>query len=845
MRLCRKVQVLNSNFRQGRFARGRGGAITTLVPLPFPSSLFSSTSHDTPRCLLERPLLLPLAALIAGACIADCCGALPPGWSLPALLLITLAACFLKSPVPFVLSLSLLFYSWGGYSLRPFLAPGETLARFAADTPAIIEGVIDERPRGTVTGGQRLLLRVERLRRGNREFPAEGKLLVQVKEGRGELFTGDRILFSAKIREPRCYGLPGEIDYPRQLAYQEVFATAFVKEADDLLLLRAGEGWRRDMDQLAAQLGRFVEREGGNEAGVLKALLLGDRGDVPGEVADAYALSGVNHILSISGFHIGIIFLSIFHLLFTASRGSEFLALRFNLRKSLLFAALPCAVFYLLLSGGAAATLRSVLMIAAVAAALQLKREVDPVHGVLLAACGILFLTPQALFDLSFQLSFLAIWGLVVLTPLFSAPLAAIPRRLAPLRWLSLLLSASAAATLATLVPVAYYFHQVSLVGLLANLVVIPLMGYGAVVAGFASLPLLPFFPTAAEALIRFAAQLVHLSGTAINYFARAPVITAYAPGKWDFLLACLLLCALSFLKRRQVRQLAAVGLVAILAVRAVPAGAAGDGMLHVTFLSVGQGDATLVRLPDGTFMLIDGGGSAGDTASRAGERLVLPALRRLGVRRIDYLVLSHEHPDHLQGVLYLAGKFEVGEFWESGVAASLPEYHKLKWLLTARGIPVRRIDASSPSQQVGGAWVDPLWPPASLRNPAREANESSLVLRLRHGKSSVLLTGDIGAATERVLLAAGAPLDSALLKVAHHGSKYSSTDPFLEAVSPQAAVISAGHGNPFHLPARSTVERIQRRGVRLYRTDQDGTVEAICRADGSLELSTPWGYFN
>jgi competence protein ComEC len=761
-------------------------------------------------------------------------------------LLVTLAACFLDSTVPFLLSLSLLFYSWGGYSLQPFLAPGPTLARYAGDTSVTIEGVVHERPEGTATGGQRLLVRVERLRNGKQEIAAAGVLLVQVKEGRAQLATGDRIVFSAKIREPRRYGLPGEVDYPRQLAYQNVFATAFLKEADDLLLVRSGEGWRREMDLLAGRLGRFIDREVAvAEAGVLKALLLGDRGDVPDEVSDAYALSGVNHILSISGFHIGIIFLSIFHLLFIASRGSEFLALRFNLRKSLLFAALPVVLFYLLLSGGAAATLRSVIMIAAVAAALQLKREVDPVNAVLLAACCILFLTPQAVFDLSFQLSFLAIWGLVTLAPLFSSLLSRVPQRLTPLRWLCLLLAASAAAIMATLVPVAYYFHQVSLVGLLANLIVIPLMGYGAVVAGFASLPLITIFPACAEALIRFAAYLVRISDIAIAYFARAPMLTGYTPGKLDFLLACLVLCALSFLKWRHAGYLVSLLLIVILTVRAVPAGAAGDGMLHVTFLSVGQGDATLVRLPDGKYMLVDGGGRAGDTFSRVGERLLLPALRRLGVRRIDYLVLSHEHPDHLQGVLYLAACFEIGEFWESGIAFSLPEYLQLKWLLSARGIPVRTVNASLPPQQVGGAWIDPLWPPVAVPSAGREANETSLVLRLRHGKSAVLLTGDIGVAAEGVLVACGAPLESSLLKVAHHGSKYSSTDPFLAAVSPKAAVISAGHGNPFHLPAPVIVQRVQRRGIRLYRTDQDGTVEAVCRSDGAVTLSTPWGYFN
>ncbi|HBG05657.1 MAG: DNA internalization-related competence protein ComEC/Rec2 [Geobacteraceae bacterium GWC2_58_44] len=840
---------------------------------------------------MERPLLVPLASLIAGLCAADFCGSTPPEWALAALLLTTLAASFVTGGLPFLLSLSLLFFVWGGVSLKPLLEPSsipakgipagicqscrgascecpvaDALARFAAESPVLIEGVVDERPVGLASGGGRLFLQVDRLYREHDDTAVTGRLLVQIKEGRAQLCTGDRILFSSKIRKPRSYGIPGEMDHPRQLAYQGVFATSFVKEADDLLLVRAGEGWRHRIDLLAGSLGRFItEQAPVAEGGVLKALLLGDKADVPEELNDAYARSGVNHILSISGFHVGIIFLGIFQMLYLGARGSEYLALHLNLRKALLFAALPVVVFYLFLSGGAPATLRSVLMIAALVAALQLKREVEPVNAVMLAACAILFVAPRTLFDVSFQLSFLAIWGLVALAQPLSARVgrvagadgsgapggaggvgagAGVSAAGAAVRWLLLLIVASAAAVLATVVPVAYYFHRISLIGLLANLVIIPLMGYGAVVAGFASLPLILVAPVPAGWLLRFAAFLVTLSDAVILYLARAPVLTGYSPTKVDLLLACLVLCAITFISSRRAGLFAALALVAVLAVRAVPAGGAGDGLLRLVFLSVGQGDATLIGLPDGKWMLLDGGGRAGDTGMRVGQRLLLPALSRLGVGRIDFLVLSHEHPDHLQGVLFLAANFEVGEFWESGVVSDSPEYQQLKWLLAARDIPVRAL-ASHPPFAAGGALVEPLWPLSSLPAASGDANDSSLVLRLRHGKSSVLFTGDLRAEAEGELLALGVPLDCSLLKVAHHGSKYSSTDPFLAAASPKVAVISAGYQNPFRLPAPSTVARLQKRGIRVYRTDLDGSVQAVCRPDGTLVLSTPWGHFN
>lgn len=800
-------------------------------------------NQEKRRRPLERPLLVPLASLVAGLVSADLLDALPPSWTLIALLAITFAACFVRSRFSFKLSLSLLFFVWGALSLTPFLRPADRLASVAGVGPVLIEGIVDQRPEGTVTGGAKLYLQVERLRTGSGETEARGRLLVYVREGRVPFCSGDRILFRSRIREPRNLGLPGEVEQARRLAYQGVFATGFVLKGEEIVLLRSGTGPAHRMDRLAASLGRFVMREvPGSEGGVLKALLLGDKGDVSEQLQDAYARSGVNHILSISGFHVGIIFLALFQLLFFAARRCEPLALRLNLRQVLPLLVLPVLVFYLFLSGAAPATLRSVLMICAVVAALYLKREMDPVNTVMLAACAILFLAPETLFEVSFQLSFLAIWGLVVLASPLAARVSQLP---ALLRWLWLLAVASLAAVLATLVPVAYYFQRVSLVGLVANLLVVPLMGYGAVVAGFASLSLSRLAEPAAQALLQFAALLVRLSDRVIEYLSRAPVLTGYVPEKLDLLLACLALCAVTF-PDSKVKRLAALSpLLLALVWRAIPAGGAGDGLLHLYFLSVGQGDATLAHLPDGKWMLVDGGGNANDASAKVGPRLLLPALNALGVRRIDYLVLTHEHPDHLHGVSYLAARFEVGEFWESGVPSASYEYGQLKWILAARGVPVRRVNGALGEFSAGGATVQPLWPSSPDPPASGDANDSSLVFRLSHGAASVFLAADLGEKGERELLARGTLSRSSLLKVAHHGSRYSTCDPFLGALAAKDAVISSGYANVFRLPAPATISRLQRHGVRVYRTDQEGTIEALLAQDGSVIVSAPWGHFN
>ncbi|QWV94567.1 DNA internalization-related competence protein ComEC/Rec2 [Geomonas oryzisoli] len=785
---------------------------------------------------------MPLAALIAGLATTDLLNTFPPTWCLATLLGMTLAASFFRSRYPFLILLALLFFVWGQLSLQPFLRPQPGLERFASDRPVAIEGTLDCRPEPTSTGGSRVYLRVAGVSVDGQEQRVSGRLLVYVKEGRPELSTGDRIRFISRIRMPHNLGLPGELDSVRRLAYQQVHVTGFVLAAEDLVLLRAGAGRLHDIDLLAARLGNFITRiEPGREGGVLKALLLGDRWDVPEQLQDAFARSGVNHILSISGFHVGIVFLSLCQFLYFLARRSEWLALHLKLKPLVMLASLPMVVFYLFLSGQAPATLRSVLMICVVVAALQMKREVDPIHTIMLAACAILFAAPQTVFDVSFQLSFLAIWGLSVLTPTLPPPQHK-GRRM--VRWVLLLLIASVAAILATSVHVAYYFQRVSLVGLIANLLVVPLMGYGAVAVGFSGLVLGCLWEAPAALLLHVAAALVRWSDRVVEQLARAPVLTGYIPDRFDLLLACLVLCAITFLKTRQHRAAFAIPLLVTLALRAVPAAQATDGLLRLYFLSVGQGDAALAHLPDGKWMLVDGGGNATDADTRVGSRLLVPALRALSVRRIDYLVLSHSHPDHLQGVLYLAANYEVGQFLAHPLTLASPEVQQLKWVLAARGIPVRELRAEQPRLQVGGVQLQPLWPVAGSELQS-DANATSLAFSLSYGRASVLFTGDIGMREEQELLERRAWHPCSLLKVAHHGSKYSSCEPFLVAVQPVAAVISAGYRNVFHLPAMATLYRLQRQGARIYRTDLEGTIVADCKADGVVILSSPWGHFN
>ncbi|SNB45313.1 DNA internalization-related competence protein ComEC/Rec2 [Geobacter sp. DSM 9736] len=783
---------------------------------------------------MERPLLLPLLSVIAGLSLASFSFFIPPLVSLP-LLVVGVAALFPKSRVPFSIVISLLFLLWGNLTLIPFLnpqLPPRHISHFITDQEQIVEGVVDTRPQRTEYGS-RLFIQAEKICRRDGYFPVSGRLLVTVEEGGIPYISGDRVRFFARLRAPRNYGLPGEYDYVRHLALRDVFVTAFVKRHDQIILMQQEAAFplQRLLDRVAARIGGFLDTHAPPvEAAVLRALLIGEQGAVPRSLNDAYARSGVNHILSISGFHMGIIALVSFQLLFQLAARSEYLLLHCNLRRFILLSTLPVMIFYMLLSGGAPATLRSVIMLAALMLGLALERHTEPLDSFVLAAFTILLLTPAALFDISFQLSFAALWGLLVLTPMLMSPFHNLQEG-APRRLL-LFLAASVAATAATMLPVAYYFHRVSLAGLLSNFFIVPLMGYGAVVTGFLALPLIWIAPPLASSLVTVASFFVWLSNVIIGRLAALPVINSLNPTLPVLLLFFLFGLALTFL--RGWARTACCTFAGGACIFFLTAGHfRGQGEMQIAFLSVGQGEATLITLPDGKHMLIDGGGRpmGGSSDGRSvGERLLAPALRSLGANKIDYLVLTHPHPDHTQGLLYVAENFSIGEFWEGEASVPSSEYLELKRILEVRSVPARRLNSASGAHRLGEVLIEPLSPsPRVLRG---DINEDSLVFRLSCRGVSVLFTGDIGFSTEEKLLLRPELLKCTVLKVAHHGSRHSTSEKFLDAAAPKAALISAGYRNVFHLPSQQTVDRLSRKGVTIWRTDRDGTVYLSC--DGS-----------
>jgi len=797
----------------------------------------------------RHPLLIPFWAMAAGLCLADSRAATLPAGVLAAVFCCLLLSCLIKNSVPYLFCSTLFFFVLGLYSLGPYLNPAVSpcdIRNFAARAPAIVEGVVQSRP-VAATRGSSFVLRVEGIIRGGLPAPACGRLIIYLATGDASVTRGDRVRCLARIAVPHRLGLPGEFNYARYLAYQGVTATGRVATPGEMVLVRgaAEDSVLRRFDLIARRLGDFIRSAVPDRelSSVLTALLIGDQKHIPDRLNDAYTRAGVNHILSISGFHVGIIaWFIVVATLFLATR-FEFLALRLNLRRTALLIAVPAMLAYLFLTGAAPATARSVIMLAVFVLALHAERETDPLNALLLAAFVLVVITPPSLFDLSFQLSFLALWGIVVTVP----PVMEHVKRL-PSPWqrnLAQLVATSCAASCATIVPVLFYFDQASLNGIISNFLIVPILGYGAVLAGFSALPLVYLFPQAAQLLLWCAARLTALSNWLVTLFAQLPLLSLHTITRLDMACFVCFMVLATFLRRsRSTFALCALPpLVAVVIHLGSPTAA--DGRLHITMLSVGQGESLLVRFPDGKIMLVDGGGYLHDNGRDFGRQTLGPALWKLGVRRIDCLVMTHSHPDHIGGLTFIARTFPVSEFWEPAQGGTGTQYEQLRAALAERHVPRRPLVAGDEFSFAEGVKLSILSPPrdATLRRlpgDVMDENEGSLVFRLGFGSFSILFTGDAGFPAEERMLADKEKLAATVLKAGHHGSRYSTSEMLLNRVSPSLALISAGRDNSFGLPARQTLERLHRRGIRTWRTDQDGTIELT--SDGvAWDVATPY----
>lgn len=639
---------------------------------------------------------------------------------------------------------------------------------------------------------------------------------------------GDRLRASVAL-DDLGIDLPGARDRRDRLLRQGIVCSGRI-ERGRIAAMAAEGGLRATIERVRRLLIQRLEdrMEPGPAAALVVALSVGDREAISDEQNQRFKASGLAHVLSVSGLHLGITVLGFHWLLSLALSLIPVLAER-DPRRIAAWLSLPAAPAYAALTGASPPVLRAAIGASLYLIATGLYRAPGGWSALGAAALVLLVWSPGMLLDPSFQLSFSTCVGLLALSPGLRAavPIAPPgPDASRPMRWAELPIAAfvtSAAASLATLPLLAAHFGEISLASLPANVVSGP-VGAGATVAASLCSVVGLLAPTLLPPFLYVATRLSHLLDELARWFADLPLATIpwVAPSPLEIALL-VALCLMAVVAERS-RRVAALGtLLVCLALWWGRLAPPADGLLHVEFLPVGQGDCTLLRLPDGQAILVDAGGEVRDEIDVAATR-VLPQLRARRIRSLAAVAISHLHPDHVGGVPGVLDQLPVGEVWTTGRPLEGRFGKPLAEALERNGIPRRILARGHPPLEIGGVTIEILGPPdvdGVSDDPLFGANDASLVLRIVHGDVAILLTGDVEADGEQALIDSGVPLGAQLIKAPHHGSRTSSSPGLLEKVRPEHVVFCVGHRNQFGFPHEAVVARYTQMGCRHHRTDR------------------------
>lgn len=705
-----------------------------------------------------------------------------------------------------------------------------------------------------------------------------------------ELHAGDRVAVLTEAKRPQVFKDEGAFDLQTYLAQQGIHLTATLR-APRLIerisspaptprtrLARVRRHLRDELD------GLFPDAP--QAAGVLRAMLLGDRSFVDRAESTDFQKTGVFHVLVIAGLHVGALAFALYWICR-------------KLRLAPLWRALftlTLLLSYVAVVEQRAPVLRATLMAAIVVLGGFFFRRLDLLNSAALAAMILLVANPLALRNSSFQLSFLAIgciaglaapWLEKTVQPYVRAlrgwrevtrdaahePRAAqfridlrsvarwissrLPQRLGKPAEDSLayglfftfrvweLLVITLVLQVGMLPLMARDFHRITLSSPVVNLAAVPMTGI-MVPMGFLALATGLFWQPLGKIFAVPLAWLTELLLSIVQWFAHFSGWSYRIPGPplWlvvTFFGAAIFLAAIMRSQQSQGHKLAwsmfAAWAACALAVAVFPFGAQWSrGKLEVSVLDVGQGDALFVVSPGGKTMLIDGGGAFGGFPGREahqgvdpGEEAVSPYLWSRGFKELDVLALTHAHQDHLGGLTAVLENFQVGKLW-IGREVSTAALARLEGLAREKKIPIEH-ELRGKTFSWDGVEGEFLWPEVSSREIAPSAkNDDSLVLHLRYGNQSLLLPGDAEKESERTILAENNAnkLRADVLKIGHHGSKNSTMPEFLASVQPRIGIISLGESNPYGHPSPELLERLENAGVRTYRTDRDGAVHVL-----------------
>jgi len=784
---------------------------------------------------MKRPLAVAAIALVWGIILADVNKIYI--WGIISLILSLIIFILLYRPVREKSSVFVLLavpFLISGYVLHNFNKNYYDNACKEWDGKSVsVNGTLNNEPEFE-NGRTRFVLNVESI--DNKPLDKNKKIKIQVSIYGNDLIDklnyGSIVNIAGEIRIPPGRRNIGGFDSRKYLASRGISGTMSAQEKALTILGENRGSWLKKTGyklrhNILNTLNRSMPEK---ESSILAGMLIGYTDKMPEEMEEDFRRAGLSHIMAVSGANIAFLLSPFLWVLKKAG---------FNPRWSSVLA-FPAMLFYVLATGMEASVIRAAVMAGITLTGMLLWRKADVYCSLAASAIIMLIYNSFMLFDLGFILSFTATLSLVIFyKPVFSRIPEKLPKTIRDT------LAGTIAAQLGVIPIIAYCFNTFSIISVFTNLLIVPLTGIITVLGAILVILGNIFLPAAGMlgVLLNFAVSfMLFLTGKmAAIPWAEINIAT---PNIILVLIYYFILLYMRFWHPKLANETAKPVFASIMVlcgvvilIISIP-----NKALQIYFADVGQGDCTIIRTPSGKNIILDGGGSINDAeGSYVGERIVVPLLYNLNMTDIDLMIASHGHMDHVGGLKTVIEKMNVKKLIVAD--ANDIEMRYLTDYAAEKGIPVMYMKEDDILYEENGLTIKALYPLKDERLMPKEsttdANESSLVIRLDYGEFSALFTGDIGFMTERVLLEKHKEIRCDLLKVAHHGSKYSSDKNFIEAAKPNMSVISVGR-NVYGHPSTETLERIAGQGSQIYQTiDNGGILVEVWEKETRMRVTT------